>query len=842
MKSKLSWDRKSQPKKVLLLLLLLCANLIFAQEQFTVSGTVTFQNKPLPGVNVLIKNTKSGTQTDFEGNYKLQLEKGEYTLIFSYVSAEKAEKTIKIDSDVTLNINLDESPESLDEILVKAVRVDASSPITHTNVDKEEIAKRNLGQDMPILLNYLPSVVTTSDAGAGVGYTGIRVRGINSQSTNVTINGIQYNDAESLGTFWVNLGDFASSVESLQLQRGVGTSTNGAAAFGASINILTDNVSKEPYGQIANSFGSFNTRKHTVKFGTGLMGINSDKEKGVEITGRFSNIQSDGYIDRASSDLKAYFLQGTYKDDNTLIKAITFGGSEITYQSWFGFDPVTIAAIGENPNLNENRQFNIAGIQFDDEGNRTGFYDDQVDNYRQDHYQLHWNQRYGANWSTNVGLNYTYGRGFFEEYIDDFYYSNILFAPDSSFGFLSLDPITVNGETVNSMDYARRRWLDNDFYVLNASANYKKDRLNLIFGTSLSHYDGDHFGEIIWAEYANQLEIDERYYQGRGIKNDVSGFVKANYRLNDKLKLYGDLQLRNVNYQTSGQESAGLTPFNVDENFLFFNPKAGLTYTLNKNNDFYFSYARANREPTRSDFENNPNVVPEQLNDFELGWRHDTARFRFYVNGYYMHYNEQLVLTGQLDNVGGPIRANSGESYRLGLEVDAALALTNKFSIQPNFTISSNKNRETFASVNGELVDLGATDISFSPEIVAANALVYQPRPGFQLSLLSKYVGEQFMGNIENPASRLDSYFINDFNINYELAFRGNKESRSFFRSIVFSGLVNNIFNVKYIANGYFGTFDFEDANSPTGSTTGSFVGYYPQATTNFLVGMTLNF
>ncbi len=802
----------------------------FSQEQFTVSGAVTMNQNPLPGVNVIIKGTKSGTQTDLEGKYKLQLDEGNHTLLFSYIGSETIEKSFVLNQELVLDVALKEAAESLDEILVQAIRVDATSPITHTNVDKEELEKRNLGQDLPVLLNYLPSVVTTSDAGAGVGYTGIRVRGINSQSTNVTINGIPYNDAESLGTFWVNLGDFASSVESLQLQRGVGTSTNGAGAFGASINVLTDTVSDEAFGEISNSFGSFNTRKHTVKFGTGLI------NEHIEISGRLSNIQSDGYIDRATSDLKAYFLQGSYKADNTLIKAIAFGGSEVTYQSWFGFDPATIAAIGENPNLDENRRFNIAGIQFDDDGDIDGFYDNQVDDYRQDHYQLHWNQRYGGNWTTNIGFNYTYGRGFFEEYIDDFYYSNILFAPDSNFDFLNLNPITVNGETVNSMDYARRRWLDNDFYVFNASANYKKDRTNLILGTSISHYDGDHFGEIIWAEYANQLEIDERYYEGRGIKNDVSGFAKVNYRLNDNLKLYGDLQLRNVNYQTSGQESAGLTPFNVDENYTFFNPKAGLTYILNKNNNLYVSYARANREPTRSDFENNPDVIPEQLNDFELGWRHDTERFRFYVNAYYMLYNEQLVLTGQLDNVGTPIRTNSGDSYRLGLEVDAAIALSNKFSIQPNFTISSNKNQETFTSVNGELLNLGKTDISFSPQIIAANAFMFQPKEGIQLSLLSKYVGEQFMSNTENPDSRLDSYFINDFNITYEW------KPKSIFKSVLFSGLVNNIFGEKYVANGYFGSFDFEDNASPTGISTGYFAGFYPQATTNFLVGVTMKF
>tara|TARA_B100001059_G_C17815931_1_gene575251 strand:+ start:44 stop:2227 length:2184 start_codon:yes stop_codon:yes gene_type:complete len=698
--------------------------------------------------------------------------------------------------------------EILDEVLVKAVRVEATSPITHSNVTKQQLAKRNLGQDIPVLLNYLPSVVTTTDAGAGVGYTGIRVRGINAQSTNVTINGIPYNDAESLGTFWVNLGDFASSVESLQLQRGVGTSTNGSGAFGASINVLTDAVSNEANGEISNSFGSYNTRKHTVKFSTGLLNNH------FELAGRLSQIASDGYIDRASSDLKSYFLQASYVDNNTLIKAITFGGKEVTYQSWNGLEDLEL--------LENNRTFNTAGMYTDDEGN-TRFYDNEVDNYNQDHYQLHWNERYNNNWSTNLGLNYTYGRGYFEQYKED-----------EDFADYNLEEITIGGETVNTTDLIRRRWLDNDFYVVNASANYKKNALNMTFGTSYSNYDGDHFGEIIWAQYASNSEVRDRYYEGNGRKKDFSTFLKATYRLNDKVSLYGDLQLRNVDYKTSGLTSDRVT-FNVDENYSFFNPKAGITYKLNDENNFYFSYARANREPNRDDFENNETVKPEQLNDFELGWRHITEKFRININGYYMLYNEQLVLTGNIDNVGNPIRTNSGDSYRLGLEVEATVKLTDKFLVQPNFTVSSNKNKETVASIDGELVNLGKTNISFSPEFVAANAIVFQPEESFQVSFLSKYVGEQFMGNTDAKASKLDSYFINDFNIVYEI------KMNSIFKSVVLSGLVNNVFGVKYISNGYYYTYD--DTWSVPGSTiTIEGAGYYPQATTNFLVGATLKF
>ncbi|MEY8849951.1 TonB-dependent receptor [Psychroserpens sp. XS_ASV72] len=697
--------------------------------------------------------------------------------------------------------------ETLDEVLVKAVRVDAKSPITHSNVTKAEIKKRNLGQDIPILLNFLPSVVTTSDAGAGIGYTGIRVRGVSAQSTNITINGIPYNDAESLGTFWVNLGDFASSVESLQLQRGVGTSTNGSGAFGASVNVLTDAVSNKANGEISNSLGSFNTRKHTVKFSTGLLNDH------FEIAGRLSNISSDGYIDRASTDLKSYFLQGSYINGNTLIKAITFGGQELTYQSWFGIDEET---------LKNDRTFNPAGQYTDDDGN-TQFYDREVDDYKQDHYQLHWNQHFNNQWSMNLGLNYTHGRGFFEQ-----------FREDDDFETYGFEPITVNGQPQTTTDLIRRRWLDNDFYVINASINYKNNNLDMIFGTSFSHYDGDHFGEVIWAEFASQSDIRDRYYEGNGKKNDVSVFSKANYRLNEKIKLYGDLQIRNVNYETSGINS-NLTEFRVDKNYTFFNPKAGVTFEVNDKNDLYFSYARANREPSRDDFENNPDIEPEQLNDFELGWRHRKNNFSFNANAYFMLYNEQLVLTGDIDGVGNPIRTNSGESYRLGLELEAVIPVSPKLTLQPNATISSNKNKETIISFDGNLVNLGKTDIAFSPEFIAANAIVYQPIENLQMSLLSKFVGEQFMSNTEAELSKLDSFFVNDFNISYTI------KPKSIFKEITLTGLVNNLFNETYVSNGYYYTFDDDYSNPGTISTIEG-VGFYPQATTNFLLGATLKF
>ena len=695
----------------------------------------------------------------------------------------------------------------LEEVLVKAVRVNADSPITHSNISKDVLSERNLGQDIPILMNFLPSVVTTSDAGAGVGYTGIRIRGVSAQSTNITINGIPYNDAESLGTFWVDLPDFTSSTESLQLQRGVGSSTNGSGAFGASLNLLTDAVSDKASGEISNSIGSYNTRKHTVKFSTGL--INDH----IEIAGRLSKIKSDGYIDRATSDLDAYFLQASYVDSNTLIKALTFGGKEITYQAWNGVSQEQINAFG--------RTFNPSGEYTDENGNLK-FYDNEIDNYKQDHYQLHWNERFNNYWSSNIGLNYTYGRGYFEQYKEN-----------EDFSDYDFSEITIENETINTTDLIRRRWLDNDFYVINANINYKKDQLNLIFGGSYSKYTGDHFGEVIWAQFASNSEIRDRYYDSKGDKSDFNFFAKSTYEISKKISLFGDIQFRFVDYKTNGLNSDRLF-LDVNELYNFFNPKAGITYVLNTSNHLYFSYARANREPSRNDFENG-DPKPEKLNDFELGWRLKNDKFQINSNLYFMKYKDQLILTGEIDDVGSPIRANSGKSYRLGLEVEAAIKLSNKFLLQPNFALSANKNIDYITQLDGDLVNLGNTTISYSPSVVAANQFQFKPYDNIQFAFLSKYVGEQYLGNVDSDFSKLDAYFVNDLSFNYEF------ETKSVFKSIILTGLVNNIFNEKYISNGYYYTFD-DTWSDPGNITTIEGTGYYPQATTNFLIGLTLKF
>ena len=672
------------------------------------------------------------------------------------------------------------SVNQLDEVLVSAVRVTTKTPVSFSNLGKKDIKFRNLGQDIPILMNYLPSVVTTSDAGNGVGYTGIRVRGSDATRVNVTINGIPYNDSESHGTFWVNMPDFASSVESLQLQRGVGTSTNGAGAFGASLNMLTDNFAKVSSGEISNSFGSFNTSKHTVKFSTGL--INNH----FEIAGRLSAIKSDGFVDRGASDLKSYFLQGTYVGKTTLIKALVFGGTEKTYQSWNGIDGET---------LNNDRMFNSAGAFTDEQGNAR-FYDNETDNYQQDHSQLLWNEKISENWSTNFALHYTKGKGFYENYKED-----------ADFADYGLQPVGA----IITTDLVRQKWLENDFYGTTFSANYKNEKLDVIFGGGWNKYEGDHFGKVIWARNASQSELEDRYYDDYANKTDGNIFAKANYQITEQLSLFGDLQYRSVNYKANGVQ-----PTVVDDTFNFFNPKTGLTYTINSGNSVYLSYARANREPNRSDYEGG-NVKPEKLNDFELGWRYVAEKVQFNSNVYYMAYKDQLILTGGLDDVGAPIRSNSEKSYRLGLEVDATIALTDQLIIRPNFTLSANKN--TDLAVEGQ--NYGTTDIAYSPSIIAGNILVYTPIENLHISWLQKFVGEQYMNNIELPAAKLADYFVNDLNIAYTF------KPKTIFKEIVLTGLVNNFLDKKYVSNGYmYDVYPY----------------YYPQAGINFLAGLTLKF
>ncbi|HIF84700.1 MAG TPA: TonB-dependent receptor [Flavobacteriaceae bacterium] len=709
--------------------------------------------------------------------------------------------------------------QDLEEVVVSAFRASKDTPMSFTEIDAKDIAPLNLGQDLPTILNFTPSVVTHSDAGNGVGYSAMHIRGSDETRINVTLNGIPLNDSESQLVYWVNMPDLSSSISNIQIQRGVGTSTNGSGAFGGSINILTDIHSDYPSTEISNSFGSYGTLKNSIKFSTGLS-INK-----IEFSGRFSNISSDGYIDRASSDLKSYFLQGIYETENTVIKILNFAGHEITYQSWYGIDGET---------LMKNRTYNPAGIYTDIKGN-TKFYDNQEDNYKQDHYQFHWNQKLNNNWTGNLSFHYTHGRGYYEEYMENQHVED--------YGLEGHDVDEEHEET----DLVRRLWLDNDFYgtVFNFVNTTKK--YELIFGGSYNNYLGEHFGKVIWAREAGNSEIGHKFYDNYGDKNETNLYSKLDYHLNDKLSLFGDIQFRNVNYKADFSGSGwydgghnhgaqGDDVFNsIDKKFNFLNPKIGLYYKINDRNDFYISYAKAQREPTRADYENG-NPYAETLNDFEIGWKRKNKNSKVNLNIYFMDYKDQLVLTGETDGVGNRIRANVGNSYRLGLEFDAIYFLSDRFIVNPNFTLSSNKNKDYYFNYNGELKNFGDTNLSFSPELILANSLTYKITDDFSAFLNSKYIGEQYMSNTNVETSILNSFVVNDLGFKYKFSINGLLDEVSL------NILVNNVFDYKYASHGNHYFYDLMIDSDPETINTIGGSNYFPMADRNFLMGINLKF
>ena len=668
-----------------------------------------------------------------------------------------------------------DSITQLNEVVLSAVRAKTNGGFTNSTITAKELAPRNLGQDVPTLLNFMPAVVTTSDTGTGIGYSGIRVRGSDATRVNVTLNGIPYNDPESQGTFWVNLPDFSSSVSSIQLQRGVGTSTNGAGAFGASLAINTENTSYVPSLNYALSAGNFGTLKNTLEFNSGRLNNN------FEFNGRLSKIQSDGYVDRASVDLKSYFLQGSFFSNKTTIKALVFGGNEKTYQSWNGIDPFT---------MEEDRTYNSAGFYIDANGNER-FYDNETDNYQQEHAQLHVNTKWNSDWQTNVALHYTKGKGYYENFIQQ--------ASLVDYGLA-----TSGDETTNLV---RQKWLDNDFFGTTYSATYSKNQWQVIAGGAMNRYEGAHFGKVVWSQLAPNANPGDRYYDFMSIKTDVTNYVKVDKFWSNGITVFADMQLRNVGYKTDGvQENP------IDDTFNFFNPKAGITYDLNTKNNFYLSVAKAQREPNRTDYEYGE-VKPEELLDYELGWRYNTKKLRLNANAYYMDYTNQLILTGNLDDVGNPIRSNTEQSYRMGVELEAALPLSEKFTWQSNLSLSKNTNENL--QINGE--NIGNKQIAFSPSVVGVSNFTFTPLKNISFSWLSKFVGEQYMNNIELADAKLPSYWVNDLNISYTIL------PKKGFKEIQVNALVNNFLNRKYVSNGYM--YDI-------------YPYYYPQAGAHFLIGV----
>ncbi|HEY9045296.1 MAG TPA: TonB-dependent receptor [Ohtaekwangia sp.] len=808
---------------------LLLSARVYAQE-FSVTGSVrdARSNQLLTGATLQLEGTSYIAVSDAFGRFRFEkLPAGEYTLTARFIGyADKSEK-VNVAANTELNMKLDESFVMTDEVVVSATRADDKTPATFTNVNKDAIQKQNFGQDLPFLLNWTPSAVTTSDAGTGVGYTGIRIRGSDATRINVTVNGIPYNDAESLGTFWVDVPDIAASSQSIQVQRGVGTSTNGGGAFGATINLQTNTRNDKPYATVMSSAGSFGTFRNSVSVGTGLL------QDHWVIDGRVSKITSDGFIDRATSDLQSYYFSAGFYAGNTMIKAITFGGKERTYQAWYGVpqsrlnnDTEAMLTTASDEGWNEAQTANLLNSNSRTFNPYT--YKNQVDDYKQDHYQLHFSQRVADGFSANVSLHYTPGKGYYEEYR----YNN-------KFSDYGLQPVTIGDSTIQSTDLVRRRWLNNDFYGFTYSLNYEKDKLNAVLGGAWNRYDGDHYGQIIWAQ-VSPVPTEYQYYFNNGDKRDFNIYGKTTYSFTDRLNGYIDLQYRRVTYKAAGTENEQNT-IAINKEFNFFNPKAGATYALNENQQVYVSYSVANREPVRDDFVAAlPGQDPrhERLHNWEAGYKVVGRTYMLKANYYLMDYKNQLVLTGQVNDVGASIRTNVDKSYRTGIELEGALKISERLTWNANVTLSRNKIKDftevyydygvNFDEYNEVKKVYHNTDISFSPNVIAGSGFTYKPVKGLEATLLSKYVGHQYLDNTSNSARSISSYVVNDVRFTYTL-------QPNFMKEIVLSLLVNNILDEKYSSNGY--TWGYAAGTQLYRENY-----YYPQAGRNFMAMLTLKF
>jgi len=806
--------------------------LLSMAQQFTVSGTVTDSSgNVLPYAGISLENIRLSTIANGSGRYEIRgLKPGTYNIMVSNVGYQPQRSTIDLKGDQQINFSLKTAIFLADEVIVRSTRASERSATTYKNISKEEITANNFGQDLPFIIGNTPGVVVTSDAGAGVGYTGIRIRGSDASRVNVTLNGIPYNDSESQGTFWVNMPDFASSTDNIQIQRGVGTSTNGAGAFGGSLNLQTSTPAENAYAELNNSYGSFNTLKNTVKVGTGLI---DDK---WSFEGRLSRIKSDGFIDRAASDLKSYFLSGAYQGKKDLLRVNVFSGSEKTYQAWNGIpesrlknDQEGMQAFIDRNYLSEADATNL--LSSDNRTYNSFTYKDQTDNYWQNHYQALYARQFNEQFSFNGALHYTDGKGYFEE-----------FKSGDKFSKYGLPNVEVNGTAVTETDLVRRRWLDNDFYGFTYAFNYRPHTaLSFTLGGAYNQYRGKHFGEIIWAQFASTAGNSAHYYDGKGNKDDFNIYGKINYALLEKLSLFADLQYRSVNYKIGGTDK-NLKPLDFSNTYNFFNPKVGATFLLNDQSNFYASYSVANKEPNRDDFTNLkaglPVPKPEQLNDVEAGYRYKDSRLAAGVNVYGMFYKDQLVFTGEINEYSDAYRQNVDKSYRLGAELDASYTINTYFAINANAAFSRNKIKNYIDYVpeyndDFEVSNLVATnykslDIAFSPNTVLFGELVYQPIKGLAAAWQSKYVSEQFMDNTQNDHRKLDAYLVNNVRLGYDFKMKG-------LRNVNIGLLINNILNEKYESNGYTYSSIYQGE-----TTTENF--YFTQAGTNFLLSLNLKF
>ncbi len=784
-----------------------------AQTQTRLAGLVTSDtNEPLEGVHIVVGEERLfGASTDRAGQYSITgLRSGELRLRLSYVGYLPVDTVLQLLTGPNEhNVIMRANTTVLREAEVSALRAGDRAPFAKTVVTREELQRINTGVDLPYLLELQPSVVSTSDGGTGIGYTYMRIRGSDATRTNITLNGVPFNDPESQGAFLVNMPDIASSAEDIEIQRGVGTSTNGPAAFGASINLRTTSVRRDAWGLVSASGGSFNTQRYSVSAGTGLLGAEDGSKFSLDM--RLSSITSDGYVDRATADLKSYFLQGAWESASrrSSLRFITFRGKEVTYQAWAGVDPAII---------DTNRTYNPYS------------YENEVDDYDQAHYQLLFDQRISDKASLNITLFRIVGQGFFEQ-----------FREADGLSTYGIAPAVINGDTITTTDIIRRRWLDNTLTGANISTDIKLGVHRLVLGGNYSHFANDHFGEVIWARYAGDLNIRDRYYDNDARKTDANVFAKLTYSINERVDMYGDAQVRQVDYSFLG--------FNRDlENitqrvaYTFFNPKAGVLWRVHEGGRAYASFAVANREPNRNDLEETtPDSRPssERLLDYELGYERRSGRFSAGVNAYYMDYTDQLVLTGELNDVGAALRTNVASSYRAGVELMFAVQPMRRLTWRANATFSSNKVNDFTEYVDDwdtwgqRAIANGTTDLAFSPAVIAGSELAYrlwnEPAKGHaDLTFVTKYVGQQYLDNTGSADRMLDAYVVNDLRANVTVFAKGTK-------AIDFNLTVRNLFSELYESNGWVYSYFENDRRM-------EMIGLYPQAPLNVLGGVTVRF
>ncbi len=788
-------------------ILIICGTLLQSalMAQFPVSGKVmdSRTRSVLAGATIRIDGTMLGCISGPSGKFEFRnMRPGTYVIRASYLGYEPAElKAVvrNLDDSIQLEFRLIPSEIVSEAVIIQGIRAPEGGPVAQTTLDKDDLKKNNNGQDFPFLLNMAPSVVVTSDAGAGIGYTGIRIRGSDPTRVNITFNGIPYNDSESQGTYWVDLPDFASSVNNVQIQRGVGTSTNGAGAFGASVNIMTDALDTNAFAEVTNVAGSFNTWRHTLKAGTGLI---ADK---FSVQTRLSKISSDGYVDNAWSDLQSWFVTAGYYGKKNMLKAVLFSGKERTYQAWYG--------VGED-SLATNRTFNLLT------------YDNEVDDYRQDHYQLHFTQEIFHSVDFHAAAHYTRGYGYYEQFR--------FYEPLAAYG---LDPVITGADTIFNTDLIRRRWLDNDFYGLTWNLSAGRGKVNqTVVGGAANHYEGRHFGEIIWARFSGAGEIRYRYYENEADKNDINLYLKHTWTPLNGLSLYADFQYRVVSYSFLGFDDT-LANVQQDVSMFFINPKCGLNYRINDKDVFHAYFGVANREPSRDDYvASSPGSrpLPENLFDAEAGYRRRSRDYAIALNGYYMYYCNQLVLTGQVNDVGAYTRTNTSRSYRAGLEAEAEFRIHDDLAVGGNLTLSQNKilnfdeYTDNYDTGNQEILNFRNPDISFSPSVISALFVSIRASKGVEIRFQSKFVGRQYLDNTSNPGRSINPYTVTDGMISYAPELKWIRELRLNF-------WLNNIFGENYESNGYTYGYVF-------GGGREQYNYYFPQAGRNFLAGITLGF